>query len=429
MRAFVAAILALCFALPAQAAATVQGLSLRLIGQSAFRFSDGDISMARITALPEIKLRFGKRWRSQLIGRMDISGANTGLGSVETFSPPSKPFVREDHVRLDIERAVLTWRKRYTRITLGKQSVAWGVLDGLQVTDRFDAARRREFVFTDIRPERLGRWGVRARTRIAGISVDAAAAFDPTVSQLALQGNAFDVQAPRFRAGIPVGGPDFRLVVSDRGTLLKNGTYGLRLSKTFGPRTLSVLAIHGPDTDPVFQSGQTANSVSLTYNNRTLIGATFEQAAGPFIVRLEGAVIPDQDVNVISIAPLSVSQRTRVLGGAGVDWRGSDGLLLNVQLGVDHLSGGPERLVRPRSDIISTVRLQKPFKQETWLARIEAISALTDGDGVVRPALEWQVSDLLRLLAGADVIFGTREGIFGQFRRQSRLWFRAEFAL
>lgn len=414
---------------PAYAKVKVQSTNLRLIGQSAFRFSDGDVSMARLTALPEVKLRFGSRWRSQIVGRIDIGVADTGLGSSETFSPLSKPFVRDDKIHLDLDRAVLTWRKRYTRITLGKQSVAWGVLDGLQVTDRFDAARRREFIFTDIRPERLARWGARLRARVAGVSIDAAAALDPTVSQLALQGDAFAVQAARFRAGIPAGGPAFDVTVSGRGRLINNGTYGLRLSKTFGPRTISVLAIHGPDTDPLFRPGQTASSAELVYSNRTLLGATFEQAAGAFILRLEGAVIPDQDVNTVSPAPLSAVQRTRLLLGAGVDWRGRDGLFLNVQLGVDHLAARGARLVRPKSDVISTVRLQKPFKQDTWLARLEVISALSDGDGVVRPAVEWQVSDQLRLLAGADAIFGKREGIFGQFRRQSRLWVRAEFAL
>lgn len=411
----------------AAAQPSLRSASLETVVQSALRYDDGDISMFRVALLPEAKWKLARHWQADIRLRFEAAAADTGLGSTGTFSPLSKPFIRDEHVQGDVDQAILRYRKRRTNISFGKQTVAWGVLDGLQITDRFDAVRRREFIFTDVRPERLARWGARVRTQLAGWRIDAAAMLDPSVNQLALQGDAFEVLAPRLRGGLAANAPVPALSASDRDTLARNGTYGLRLGKSFGQSDLSVLVITGPETDPVFRlDGQ---NVVLEYPNRTLIGATFQQQSGSIVWRLEGAYGPDQPVNTLSAAPLSQTSRERILLGAGLDWRGSDGLFVNAQLGWDHVTGGTETLVRPRSDVISTVRIQKPFQQETWLVRAEVIASLTDGDGVVRPAIDYTVSDALKVSVGSDIIFGTREGLFGQFRDESRLWLRISHTL
>ena len=59
--------------------------------------------------------------------------------------------------RKKLERATLGWRRGRDRVTLGKQTIAWGVFDGLQVTDRYDPVRRHDAVLGDVRPERIAR--------------------------------------------------------------------------------------------------------------------------------------------------------------------------------------------------------------------------------------------------------------------------------
>lgn len=423
LRAF-ACFLAAVWAVPALADVSLRSASVETVLQGALRYDDVDAGLLRLSILPEAKARLGKGWQADVRLRFEFAVGETGLGSTGTFSPLSKPFIRDEHVQADVDRAVIAWRKRATNITLGKQTVAWGVLDGLQITDRFDAVRRREFIFTDVRPERLARWGVRARTKLSGWTFDAAAMLDPTVNQLAAQGDAFDVLAPRLRGGLPANAAVPALLVDDRGAFAKNGTYGLRIGKSIGQSDVSVLVITGPETDPVFAFSDDGQSVRLTYPNRTLIGATFQQQVGQIVWRLEGAYGPDQPVNTLTDVPLSRAGRERVLIGAGLDWRGSGGLFINAQIGWDHVTGGAETLVRPRSDVISTFRIQKPFKQETWRVRAEVIASLTDGDGVLRPAIDYEVSDQLNISFGSDIIFGGRSGLFGQFRDESRLWLR-----
>ncbi|MEL7109786.1 MAG: DUF1302 domain-containing protein [Pseudomonadota bacterium] len=414
----------LSLALAAACGAASQTLKLKPSLEASYKFAQGlDSSVADqsyIQVKPKITARWNRHWKAALAVRAEGAFDETGLGSVDTFDNHSKPLEFGRDGRLEIEEATLSWRKRSTRITLGKQTFAWGVLDGLQVTDRFDAVRRREAVFTDQRPERLSKWGARAEFDLAGTRLDIAAALDGSGDQLVTPGDSFSVRAPRFRAGLSIAAqtPDLSTDLSN------NPTLGARAARRFGDSDASILVIHGPDTEPVFRTRPAG--ASLNYDTRTLLGATWQRSAGSRVWRVETALVFDQPVNLQS-ATLETDTRQRWLGGVGLDWDLRDGAFLNAQLGVDHIEG--DNLVRPNTDVISTIKLQKSFSNQTWLASAEVISSLSDGDGTLRPALSWQVDDRHRLQIGADLIWGDREGLFGQFKDNNRVWVKTTWTL
>ncbi|TCO75480.1 DUF1302 domain-containing protein [Chromatocurvus halotolerans] len=378
----------------------------------------GGVSQLRVILLPETQLRMGRTWSAE--GRLRLEGAasDTGLGTRETYSTVSEPWQSGNDVRVEIDAATLSWRKRTTQLTLGKQTVAWGVLDGVQVTDRFDAVRRREVVFTQDRPERISRWGARARFRFGDTRLDAAAAFDGTVNQLAGTGDAFDIRAARSRGGIPAGIVPASIDVD----VPDNPTLGVRASRTIGTSDTSVMVIHGPDTEPVFLAD--GNGVELRYPVRTLLGATWQHAAGARVWRLEGAYIPEQPVNLVPVRGLAAAKESRWLIGSGLDWSLPGGVFLNAQLVVDHIAIGDIDLVRPETDVVSTLRIQRSFRNERWRAVLEMINVLSDGSGSLRPALTWQQGNSLALDLGADLIWGQQSDLIGQFERASRVTLR-----
>lgn len=393
---------------------------------------EGRLALSRLSLRPELQLRFGEGWRLELAGRFEAAHDRTGLGAVGGFSPASRPLVDKDDLRLDIDQFVLSRRFGRHRLSIGKQTVAWGVLDGIQVTDRFDPVRRRDFVLTEVRPERLARWGLRWRIGGDGLNVDMAVAFDPTVNQQAGVGDRFQPRAPR-----QLGGLDLDLVAGDlvleesaRDRYWHDATLGIRLSHRLGRADASLLMLSGPDPDPVLKLGAALDGrplIELEHPRRQLIGATLEFAAGSRVWRFEVAHIPDQRINTDTDIPLSHDQRSRTLAGVGVDWNAPGGWFVNAQLALDHLSSGSDEPVRPRSDIISTLRAQRSFVQDTVTFRSELLGSLSDGDGVIRASLDWQYSDPLRLSLGADWLFGTRDGLFGQFQDASQAWARVRF--
>ncbi len=390
-------------------------------------FDEGRHVLSRFTLRPDAEWRFAKRWRIETAIRLEVADDDTGLGSKATYSGAARPFLRSDDARLEIDEAVLAYRRRDLRLTLGKQTTPWGVLDGVRITDRFDAVRLRDFVLTETRPERIARWGVRARKKVAGLRFDFSVAFDPTVNQFSNIGDAFEPTAPRFRGGIPADVAAPPVVVSDRDRYWADATYGARISRTFGPATASALAFSGPETDPILAAdlgSDGAPGVALIFPRRELYGAAIDVAAGATVLRFEAAHIPDQPVNTRTDEPLSFTRRPRTLAGVGVDWNAPGDVFVNGQLAVDHIDEADEMLVRPQTDVIATLRAQRRFAHDAWTVKAEFIGALSDGDGTFRPSVQYQLTDTVGIAAGVDALFGDRDEQFGQYRDQSRAWLR-----
>lgn len=412
----------------AHAQASLQRVGLEADVWVGAGFDSGTLELSRLTVKPTAAWSLGDTAQAMLGLRLELADDDTGLGSLATYSSLSRPLLRGSRARLEIDQAVVTWRGEAATLTVGKQTVAWGVLDGLQVTDRFDPIRRRDFVLTETRPERLSRWGLRWR-QPAGEAwlVDMALALDPTVSQQAVPGTSFAALAPRSRGGMPALAQELPLEVSSRGGYFGDATAGLRLVHRGAGYEWSVLAISGPETDPQLRLPATfpTTSILLEFPRRTLLGTTLERSAGARVWRVEAALVPDQPVNLPGeVAPIS-GRRSRMLVGMGLDWNAPAGLFMNAQLGVDHVEGGDTPLTRPRTDWLMTLRLQKSFANDAWRTRAELIGSVSDGDGVMRWALERVGRDAWRLGGGVDMMFGDRDGLFGQYRDRSRSWLRA----
>lgn len=421
MRTAILLLSAALAAMPAFAAPKVQRATTHATLDVAVGEQDSDVDLARLTIRQDADIRLSQTWRAEISARLELSGADTGLGTLSTYSDLSRPVELSDNARIELETATLSWRDRATRVTLGKQTFAWGVLDGLQVTDRLDAVRRRDFLFTEHRPDRLARWSARLEVPAFGGKVDAAFIPDTTVSQLARPGDTFEPLAPRLRGGLPPGlvTPSAQVDRPDSPTL------GLRYSRTFGANDVSVLMIHGPDTEPVIRFDGVGPE--LAYPERTLIGATFQRASGARIWRVELAHVPDQPVNIKPQTLPATDRADRWLGGVGLDWSFRSGLFVNAQIGID-LVASDIPLARPETDVITTLRVEKPFRNDTFRVRAEWIGSLSDGDGTVRPSVSWQVNDQWKISGGLDLVYGDREGLFGQYDRADRVWLRLSTA-
>ncbi len=421
-----AAILALSTSPGAEAEAVSGTVRVRAQTEAAIRLEDGSASLARVSVQPRFQVRSAKGWRAEVSAQLVAAPDETGVGSIRTYSAASRPVELGHDGRIELDRAFVTFGTGDQRLTLGKQSLAWGILDGLQVTDRFDPVNRTEGVFGEIRPQRLARWGVRWQAQVAGTRIDAAAALDPTVSQLPQASGAFAPVAPRLRAGLPGGAATLPLTVAARDEYLKDATLGLRASRTFGRSEASLVLISGPETEPVFEATSTPGgpAIALRYPRRAVIGATLDRADGPRVWRVEAAYIPDQPVNIRTAQPVASESRPRFLAGLGLDWSAPGDVLFNLQLGVDHIDAGDADIVRPETDVIATLRLQRAFRNERFWLKGEILGTLSEGDGAFRPWLEWRQSDDLVISAGADLVWGREQGLFGQYESQSRLWTR-----
>lgn len=389
-----------------------------------------EVSMSRLTLLPQAQWRLGKSWRGELSFRLEWADDDTGLGTINNYATHSRPWIKSNRARVELEKAKLVWRGGKHRLTLGKQVAAWGVLDGIRITDRFDPVRQRDFIFTDTRPERIARWGVQTQTRMGAWRLDTAIALDPTVSQQANLGDSFSPLASRFTQGLALEGSSAIVRTEPRNQIFRDATIGIRISRELGTGSISLVTFNGPAADPILHLDRIGNTprVTLRYPKRSLVGISWDRPLGNTILRGEAAYIPDQPVNVLAESQLTSTRRNRWLGGLGLDWNAPFNLFVNAQLGVDHLADGRAELTRPQTDVIATLRVQRSFSQSGWTLKCEWLGSLSDGDSVVRPAVVRELNDSISLTLGADLAFGDTSGQFGQFHDRSRGWARLQIS-
>lgn len=401
-----------------------------------YRFSsnlnNSDVDFSRFSITSQTHFRLGANWSANIEARAEVADDEVGLGSLNGYASISRPLVDNDNTRIEIDRAFIQWRKRAHSFTLGKQVTPWGVLDGLQITDRFDPVRRRDFVFTDVKPERIARWGARWRNKIGSFKLDTSLALDGTVSQQAEQGALFFTTSTRFTGGIDVSNTPVILSSQHRESSLAQATFGVRVSHSLGEGDISFLTFRGPDTDPILALANQPSinepvAVELSYQRRTLIGATYDITLGETVLRSELAYIPDQAINIMSNTPLQSAVVPRLLAGFGIDWNAPDQWFVNAQLAFDYIDGGELNLLRPATDSILTLRAQRLFLNGRLLFKGELLGTLNQHDGVIRPELAYEYSDKLKLRTGIDWLFGDENSQFGQFKDNSRLWFAATY--
>ncbi|WP_252731924.1 DUF1302 family protein [Paraglaciecola arctica] len=401
-----------------------------------YRFStnlrDSDVEFSRFSITSETRFNLSRNWRIQLDARAEFSDDDVGLGTINGYSPLSRPLIDNKQTRLELDRAFIQWRKRAHSVTLGKQVTPWGVLDGVQITDRFDPVRRRDFIFTDVRPERIARWGARWRNKIGNFKLDTSFAFDGTITQQAQPGALFFTTSTRFTGGVDVTNTPVNLNSQNRNNSLAQSTFGARISHPLGQGDISFLGFRGPDTDPILgladhQPIDEAIVVQTNYQRRTLYGAAYDVTLGETVLRTELAFIPDQPINIQWETPLQSADVRRLLVGFGIDWSAPEQWFINAQLAIDHIDAQEFDILRPDTDTIITLRAQRLFINGRLLFKAELLGTINQRDGVLRPELIYEYSDKLKLRSGIDWLFGDKNTQFGQFKDNSRLWFAATY--
>ena len=394
--------------------------------------ADSDFERAtkrRLTLTPSMKMRLDRHVTVEVSGRVEYADDETGLGDPSSYSPIAKPFLDEENLRVQLDEAVLQWRKgRRTHISIGKQTVPWGALDGVRVTDAFNPVDLREGAAIEDRPERIGLWAARARFPLGGVEVDAAIAPDPTVNLIAEPGDAFAPSATRFTGGVRAGelGAPPVLERSERDDYLEDAVVGVRAGADFGDVETHVTVISGPDPDPLFRTTgvgaeQGQLEVQLEHKRRTLIGVDAVKATGSTVARFEAAFIPEQSFNTSEDGVLGETEHARLLVGAGVDWNAPADVFVNAQIAADQVIDAHDDLVRPDLDVITTVRAQRSFHNDATQLRGEVVASLTDGDAMVRLDVKRELTDRVSVNVGADLFYGESEGLFGQFGDSSRI--------
>lgn len=86
-------------------------------------------------------------------------------------------------------------------------------------------------------------------------------------------------------------------------------------------------------------------------------------------------------------------------------------------------------MIRDRLDTSASLLIRRNFKNDTIIAETLWIYNANQGDGLIRPGIKYAWTDSITIRAGADLFYGNRLGLYGQFDKQDRILTSFEFAL
>ena len=78
-------------------------------------------------------------------------------------------------------------------------------------------------------------------------------------------------------------------------------------------------------------------------------------------------------------------------------------------------------VIRDRLDTSASLLVRRNFDNETIVAETLWIHNGNQGDGLIRPKIKYAWSDAITVWAGADLFYGNRNGLYGQFDKRDRV--------
>jgi hypothetical protein len=320
------------------------------------------------------------------------------------------------------------------RLRIGKQQVVWGQSFGLRVLDIVNAQDFREFILDDFNRARTPVFGVRADASIGSWEIQGIVFpdFEPDVlpdfeSEFALEPTLPGL----FPALAPFAGPgDDPLLTFVRPRKVRDWTgratgAGFRVATRF--KRLDVAAYYWDRPDPRTTlrrkitpfpglPGTSVNELEPLHLRVRSIGLSFAAALGDFALWGEGSVTMGRGFASARLAEGNGYVRGTDLEYAlGLDWNGWRHLFANLQvieLGV--LDGGAGIEVDRWRTFVSLL-LRSDLRRETVALQLFALAGVDRGEVMLRPSVEWKLTDRLSLSGGVDWFAGPRRGLLGQY--------------
>ena len=393
-----------------------------------------DVGQAELVLEPKWESNWTTGFSTTLSGRLRLDPAD----DLDPGRPDRSGYSAINGVAALGDVGTLELRDAYAEIEagavffrLGKQQIVWGELEGFRLLDVVNPQSFREFILDDFDDSRIGLWTASVEFPIALGKFgnwDAQLIWvpDPTVSEIPVGGATFEFRAPRFLFGaeepsnFSLG--DVRVEAPD--SLIGDAAYGGRLVGFVGGWDLSLVAYSGIDPEPVGRVDFVGTDFEIVraYKRREVFGASAAKSFGRFTGRIETAVQPGRVFTTAEPTGLLAQEAATQFGGALViDMIAPGDIFVSLQALYDSVIDPPRGLIRPRDDIFTSLYIKRGFRRDALNLSLRWLAADGGADGVISPKLDFAFDDTASLSISADIFYGDRIDVFGQFRNEDRV--------
>ncbi|VAW52301.1 hypothetical protein MNBD_GAMMA05-161 [hydrothermal vent metagenome] len=389
-------------------------LSTRIESEWAVFTKDTRTQKLQLMIEPELEMKAGEDSSITTIARLRTDAKNN-------LSP-------SDHSQAELREFYLDTSIKDSIVMLGKQQVVWGKSDGLKVLDIVNPQDFREFILDDFDQSRIPLWTVNAEIPINNVTLQLLLIPDQSYHEFATPGSSYPFTSPIIIPPTPAGAnvlvkptitPDKILQDADAGFRLSTFTHGWDLTFNY--------LYHYDDTPVIFRTinNTTAGlNISITpqYKRTHLIGGTFSNTFGDLTLRGEVGYLSDRYIPTNN--PLDndgVVNTGEFKYVIGFDWYGLSNTLLSTQLFQTYLNNHEAGMIQEKLNTKLTFLIKQEYMNETLHAEILFLHDLDYEDGMLRPKLSYEYNDKVNIYAGADIFYGSKDGLFGQFKETDRI--------
>ncbi len=160
------------------------------------------------------------------------------------------------------------------------------------------------------------------------------------------------------------------------------------------------------------------------YQSYDVAGLSFSYALESTVLRGEMSYYSDRDVQTAGVP--GVIQSDQVNTVLGLDMTVLTDLDITLEAGHYQLFDYKDDFIESEKTTRVLFQIRKPFRHDTLIPRLAVVSDLKQGDLLIRPAVQWNMSDQLIITTGFDIISGDGQP-FRQFGEADRGYVTFEY--
>lgn len=332
-------------------------------------------------------------------------------------------------VRADYGDTYVSYRGDNIKLTLGSQTVIWGRLDELPLSDRVSTADLGRVVLDDLEDRRRSNPMLRAETFVAGGKLDLVWLVDFREAEMPDKDSVWypiDRREGRVLGLDPddVAPAFVRAAAIDEDEPHGDGGFGARFTRNHSFADIGMTLARTRQSIPYFRAD--GNTLRAEYPRSWAVGLDAATNRAGAIWRAEAVYSSD---NPVTRRDLSYTTVPALQWGLGVEMHPGDGdSRVNLQLIGNNLIDAPKIL--DRSEIYSfNGEIEIPFDRERWRASLDFNLGLGDKDVYLNPEITFLGFEPHELYLAAHYFDGSSKTLGGFYKDRSliNVGWRAKF--
>ncbi|MEA3505651.1 MAG: DUF1302 family protein [Bacteroidota bacterium] len=332
-----------------------------------------------------------------------------------------------EQTQIELREAFLEYTTKNWNFKAGRQIVIWGIADGLRITDVVSPMDMTEFLARDYDDIRIPVNAMRVRYLTQNMRAELI--FIPVSSFFIVP---YEPENP------------WSIFPSNTGTYFdvnmgntpeknfKNSEYGGRLSFFLSGIDFSISALHTWNKMPVFKHQLSTNNdtvfVNALHNRMDMLGADISMPIGKFVIRGEVAEYfgEVQSLNMQANSNTFIKRNTTNFL-IGVDWYPGNEWTFTTQYSHKLIPDYVDIIETKENTALATLGITKKILRSTLNLSTFTYLDITNNGFFNRTSADYSLTDEIHVMLGYDWFNGDK-GMFGMYKDNSEIWFKAKYS-